>query len=58
MSTWIDFRTEPVTDTLHETLVNGTQVECNFIYCNYTERFETIEDAEVAASIHEQRDTD
>lgn len=54
MTYWIDFRIEPVNESLHEVIREGTQVECNYIYCNYSERFDNVEDAETAMEIHEK----
>jgi hypothetical protein len=55
MSTWIDFRSEPIVETLHETIVEGTEVVCNYLWCDYKEKFPTNADAEVAAEIHQTR---
>lgn len=57
MSSYIGYYFEPVT-LLHEAIIEGTQVFCNYIRCSYVETFDTVEDAEVAAEIHEERDVE
>lgn len=56
--TWFNSRQEPVIDTDHEALVEpspeGPQVVCNYLWCDYIETFETYEEAETAAEIHER----
>lgn len=41
-------------DKLHECLIEGTKVICNYIHCTYEDVFTNSEDAEVAAEIHEE----
>lgn len=50
---WFTFRSEPIIDTVHEIIINGTHIECNYLYCNYQENFTTVEDAEIAAEVHQ-----
>lgn len=57
MSMYIGYYVEPTTP-VHETIVDGTEVQCNFMRCTYVEKFDSIEDAEDAARIHEERDND
>ena len=52
MHAWI--REYPgVDEVLHECIVNYTHVYCNYLWCSYDEYFETVEDAECAAEVHE-----
>lgn len=49
---WVDYYVRDSYVSNHETIVEGTQVSCNYIDCNYTERFDAVDDAEIAAEIH------
>lgn len=53
MSMYIGYYVEP-TNKLHESIVEGTQVICNYIHCTYIENFDSIEDAKEAAEIHQE----
>jgi hypothetical protein len=55
MTSWLDFRTEPVIDTMHESIVDGNEVTCNYLHCTYREVFDSVEDAEFAAIVHEEQ---
>jgi archaellum component FlaF (FlaF/FlaG flagellin family) len=44
----------PVDEITHDPIIIGTVVECNYLYCNYREKFDSVEDAEVAAGIHKE----
>jgi len=48
-----DYLTRPVSETTHEAIIDGTEVICNYLWCNFRERFDSVEDAETAAEIHE-----
>lgn len=54
MTTWLSFRTESVNETMHKTFVNGIEVTCDYLFCNYREEFDSVGDAEDAAWIHEE----
>ncbi len=45
-----------VAEVIHEAIVEGTQVICNYVLCDYVETFNNLEDAVVAAEIHERQD--
>lgn len=49
---YIGLYTEPI--ITHESIINGMEVSCNYLFCTYIERFDSIEDAEIAAEIHEE----
>jgi hypothetical protein len=56
MSLYLDFRRESLVEIMHRTVVSNTTVSCDYIYCDYEEEFDTMEEAEVAAEIHEEQD--
>ncbi len=52
---WIDYYAgSPVAETLHEVVIDGTHVMCDYLWCTYDEEFDTVKDAEAAAEIHEE----
>lgn len=54
MSSYIDFRTEPITESEHVTIVNGLTVTCDNLFCSYEETFTSYDDAIIAAEIHQE----
>jgi hypothetical protein len=53
MTSYIDYRTEPINETEHPTFIIHTTVECDSIFCSYRETFDSVEDAEIGAEVHE-----
>lgn len=45
----------PVANKIHEAIVEGNQVSCNYLWCDYVETFDSEEDALTAAEIHESQ---
>jgi hypothetical protein len=57
MTTWIDYRTEPVSDSPHNVVVvSNTRIECDYIECSYYEEFDNMEDLLAAKDIHEEQE--
>lgn len=53
MNAWI--RDYPDVDSkTHQVIINYTKVYCDDLHCDFEDYFETIEDAEIAATIHEE----
>lgn len=60
MTSYIDFRTEPIVNTPHSVVIDRAgltiKLECDLIGCSYYEEATTMQDAEILKEIHEEQE--